>query len=267
MTHRSIPRSDLPLRGIRVLLTRPREDVESLRANLQVLGAQVYCLPTISIRPTTDSAEVAEALGRLVEYDWIAFTSRNAVRVVFDWLQAYNRLPIPALKVAAVGPRTADELRLRGVTPCCVPAEASGQALASAMRAAGMSGASVLLPLGNLAGDDLRKALERAGASVASIRVYETAPAQPTDNVAREALLRGEMDVVALASPSAFRNLVSMQANQVGDALRGTHLVAIGPTTAAAVRAAGYGPSAIAGRHTTDGLVEAILGVYETEQR
>jgi uroporphyrinogen-III synthase len=124
-----------------------------------------------------------------------------------------------------------------------------------------------LLPLGDLAGDGVRTLLESAGASVTLIRVYETAPAEFTDTEALEPLLRGEIDVVTLASPSAFRNLVATGRSELDSALRRTHLVVIGPTTAEAVRTAGYEASAIADRQTTDGLVDAILGLYKTERR
>jgi uroporphyrinogen III methyltransferase/synthase len=218
------------------------------------------------IRPTTDSLKVVDALARLAEYDWIAFTSRNAVRVVFDWLRERDRLPIPRLRVAAVGPATSDELQRREVTVDCVAPEANARGLALALSAVGVSGASVLLPLGDLAGDEIRTLLEHAGARVTLIRVYETAPAQPTESEAREVLLNGQIDVVTLASPSAFRNLVAMGRGEMDDVLRHTHLVVIGPTSAEAVRAAGFDPSAIAERQTSDGLVDAILGLYTTEQ-
>jgi uroporphyrinogen III methyltransferase / synthase len=266
MTRRSVAGRDLPLGGIRVLVTRPKEDAGTLQATLQSLGAQVISLPTISIRPTTDSERVGSVLDRLVIFDWVVFTSRNAVRVVFTRLEAHDGSALRTVKVAAVGPATADELRTWNVTPDCVPAEASGQALAAALAEVGISGASVLLPLGDLAGEQLRHDLESAGAHVTAVQVYETASAQPTDTAALEALLAGTIDVVALASPSAFRNLANLPADGIGDALQRAQLVAIGPTTAAAIRAAGFEPDAVAAQHTTDGLVEAIVGLYETEE-
>jgi uroporphyrinogen III methyltransferase/synthase len=266
MTRRSTAGRDLPLDGIRVLVTRPKEDAGTLQADLQSLGAEVISLPTIAILPTTESRHVKNVLDRVASFDWIAFTSRNAVRVVFAWLEANQGLPVHAVKVAAVGPGTADELRTWNVTPDCVPAEASGEALAAALVETGISGASVLLPLGDLAGDQLRHELESADAHVTAVQVYETAPAQVTNRAALEALIAGTLHVVALASPSAFRNLANLPAGGIGDALRRTQLVAIGPTTAAAIRAEGFEPGAVAAQHTTDGLVEAIVGLYETEE-
>jgi uroporphyrinogen III methyltransferase/synthase len=230
------------------------------------LGAEVVCLPTIAIRHTTESGQVENVLNRLGTFDWIAFTSRNAVRAVFTWLEAQHGWALSGVKVAAVGPATADELRRWNVTPDCIPAEASGEALAAALTGIRISGASVLLPLGDLAGDHLQRALESAGADVTAIQVYETVPAEPTDTAALEALVAGSINVVALASPSAFRNLITIPVDGIGDALRRTDLVAIGPTTEAAIRASGFVPGAVAAQHTTDGLVNAIVGLYETEE-
>lgn len=267
MTRRSVLQTDSPLRGIRVLVTRPWEDVGSLQQGLERLGAEVFCLPTISIRPLTASPDVAAILGRIGDFTWIAFTSRNAVRAVFDWLTANELQPAPGVKVAAVGSATAQELRARGISPDCVPADASAQALADALIATGITGCAVLLPLGNLAGNGARQALQRAGAEVTVVRVYETVPAQPVDVDVHDALMRCDIDVVALASPSAFRALIDLSGGIMREPLRGTRLVAIGPTTAEAIRAAGYTPSAVSQTQTMEGMVQAIVDLYQLEQR
>jgi uroporphyrinogen-III synthase len=267
MTHRSVLQTDSSLRGIRVLVTRPREDVGSLRIGLERLGAEVFCLPTISIRPLTASPDVAAALARIGNFDWIAFTSRNAVRAVFDWLTANDRQPAPGVKVAAVGSATARELRARGVTPACMPADSSAQALAAKLIETGIDGCAVLLPLGNLAGDEARRALETAGAAVTAVRVYETVPVEPADPEGQDALMRGDIDVVALASPSAFQALLELSGGGMREPLRRTQLVAIGPTTAEAIRAAGYTPSAVSPTQTMEGMVQAIVDLYQLEPR
>lgn len=265
MTRRSVQNADTPLQGIRVMVTRPSEDVAELQANLRRLGAEVMCLPTISIRPLTSSAEVATVLDRLNDFDWIGFTSRNAVRTVFDWLSTRGRHMAPSVRVAALGAATSEELRTRGVTPDCIPTESSSSALTAALIATGVSGCAVLLPVGNLAGEATHHALRAAGAHVTTLRVYETVPVQAADPEVQNALLRGDIDVVALASPSAFRSLIDLSGGAMREGLRRTRLVAIGPTTAQAIRDDGYTSSAVAQTQTMEGLVAAIVGLYQRE--
>lgn len=267
MKLQTIPGPELPLRGVRVLVTRPRRDAEQLRSYLESLGALVYHLPTISIRATVEGPDIVDALGRIATFDWLVFTSRNAVRVVFDWLEARQTLPLASVKLAAIGPGTASELSKRGADPQCIPAKTTGAALTLAMRGSGVSGMSVLLPLGDLASDAVEQALQNAGANVTVIRVYATVPPERVDQDVVESIARGEIDVVTLASPSAFRNLLELDPEHIGEALRHTKLVTIGPTTAKAVRQTGYTPSAIAQHQTALGLVEAINDLYMRESR
>lgn len=266
MTPQSVPHTDEPLSGIRVLVTRPREDATSLQLGLERLGAEVSHLPTISIRPLTDSVDVTAALDRLGEYDWIAFTSRNAVRTVFDWLGAHHRTMPASVRVAAVGKATAQELGKRGVAADCMPSDSSARALSAALISNGVVDSAVLLPLGNLAGEEMRMELEDAGARVTVISVYETVPAQSADTGAQEALVRGDVDVVALASPSAFRNLLDLTGESGRKALHHARLVAIGPTTADAIRSAGYTTDAVAATQTMEGLVDAIVSLFQVER-
>lgn len=266
MTRQSTRHSDDPLCGVRVLVTRPREDAEDLQSGLERLGADVSYLPTISIRLATDAPETTAALSGLDDFDWVAFTSRNAVRAVFDWLSARDRTMPATVKVAAVGAATAQELGKWKITPDCIPPDSSAHALAAALIATGLSECAILLPLGNLAGDELRQSLENAGARVTAVQVYETVPAQTVDRGVQDALARGEIDVVALASPSAFRNLLDLSGGVLREALHRTLLVAIGPTTAKAIRSAGYRSAAVAVTQTMEGMVDAIVDLYQVEQ-
>jgi uroporphyrinogen-III synthase len=266
MTRRSVQNADNPLHGVRVLVTRPRDDAEVFWAHLRCLGAEVMCLPTIAIRPLTASSEVTAVLDRLDDFDWIGFTSRNAVRAVFEWLETQGRHVARTVKVAAIGSATARELRIRGVVPNCVPTEPSSLALAAALIADGIDGRAVLLPLGSLARDDALHALERAGAQVTAVRVYETVPVEFADPDVQDALVRSDIDVVALASPSAFQSLLNLSDGMMREPLRRMQLVAIGPTTARAIRDAGYTPKAVAKTQTTEGMVAAIVDLYSQEQ-
>ncbi|HEX6508622.1 MAG TPA: uroporphyrinogen-III synthase, partial [Chloroflexota bacterium] len=170
MTRRSQRTDSRALEGVRVLDTRPQTESGGLRARLESVGATVLELPTIAIHPVRDAvARVAPN-----EYDWIVFTSRNAVQAVSNLLATLAADATHHAKIAAVGKSTAAELGAHGVEVALIPDEATARALTSALVEHGVQGARILLPVGNLASGELREELERAGASVELVVVYET---------------------------------------------------------------------------------------------
>lgn len=249
----------MTLDGVRVLLPQPRETGGMLREGLERLGATVIEAPVLEIAPPEDLSALNRALDRLNTYDWMAFTSRNAADAVLDRLSARREAMPSRLRVAAVGPSTAERLRHRGVPVYCRPAEATARALADVMRGEGMSGAHVLLPVGDRSRPDLADLLRAAGATVDVVPVYRTLRAARAEEAAAE-LAAGGVDVVALTSPSALDEIVASLGGAVP--LRAVRLVCIGPTTADAARRAGLTPAAVAEPHTAGGMVAAIAGLF-----
>jgi uroporphyrinogen-III synthase len=252
-------KTEEPLTGVRVLVTRAGKAAAPLRLQLEALGATVIELPAIAIEPVIDSTALQVALSGRAEYDWIVFTSRNAVEAVFNLPSVSADEPWPQL--AAVGPSTAAELAERGLAVTCVPDDASASGLVTALRRFGLAGKRVLLPVGDLARPELRLGMESEGAQVDEIQAYRTVQPRETRREALDALRRGAVDVIALASPSAFRNLLTMLGTQV-TCLQFVRLVCIGPTTAAAVCERQLEPAAVAGEHTIPGLVAAVADLY-----
>jgi len=233
---------------------------------LEQRGAVVYDLPTIAIDLPESCDQLDEALRTLDRYDWVGFSSRNAVRAVFERLDALgpeHPLP-PCLNVGAVGPSTAADLAERGIRVRCVPEEAGGSELAAAMAATGIRGSRILLPVGDRARPELGEGLEAAGAEVARIIAYRTVASGDIDREPLDRLERGEIDVVALASPSAFDGLMSILGSGESS-LRHARLVCIGPATAAAVHNAGFEPAAIAQPHSVEALADAIVTLFLPE--
>jgi len=263
------PPLEAPLRGVRVLVTRPHAEAEPLRRSLHAAGAIVLDLPTIAVEPPESYRPLDTALSTLSEYDWIVFTSRNAVNAVFDRLAVLGSPPVfpVTLWVAAVGPATAAHLRRRGVYVDAVPESAAVSFLSRELQRRGMSGTRVLLPQGNLSDRELQDDLERSGASVDAVISYQTVQPSALDGSVLEAVRRCEVDVVALASPSAVHNLAYLLSLDGGCAiLQDVSLVCIGPSTAAAVRDLNLRPASMAEEHTLEGLAQAIVNLYRVEQ-
>lgn len=253
-------RSSSRLAGVQVLLTRALRDSQVLGDILAAHGAEVSLLPAIGIEPPEDFDPLDRALFDLASYDWIAFASRNAVRATLGRLSALGLSLPPGLAVAAVGRSTAAELSNAGIEVACVPEVETAEGMVTAMEQRGVAGVRVLLPAGDRSRPDLRRRLEAAGARVDAVIAYRTAIPANADTALLEAVRRGEMDVIVLASPSAVENLQTLLA--APEPLVRAKLVCIGPTTAAAARVLGFEPAAVASHPSADGLADAILSLY-----
>src|SRR6185437_10972765 len=128
----------LPLFGKRVVVTRPADEAERAAASLEALGAEALVAPTVTIGPPEDVAPLDRAIDRLGEFDWLVFTSANGVRYFLDRLESRGRdlRALGHLKLAAIGPATAEALaryRLRAdLVPDAFRSEALAEALAGA---------------------------------------------------------------------------------------------------------------------------------------
>lgn len=238
----------MTLGGQRILVLRPRDQAQGVAAELARLGAEPILLPALEIRPPEDPAPLAETLARLGAYDWIVFTSANAVAAVF------SRASLPAsLRVAAVGPKTAEALAARGVTPDLVPEVATAEALAEAMR--GLEGVRrVLFPRADRAREGLAWGLRAAGIQVDDPIAYRSTPVRP-EGEGLERLKAGEVDWVLVTSPSTLEALAASVSPEVWER---TRLASIGPVTSEAIRRHGLRVAVEAVPHTMEGLLRAI---------
>ncbi|GAC1474268.1 MAG: uroporphyrinogen-III synthase [Chloroflexota bacterium] len=260
-----MPRAvDTPLRGARVLITRATDDAAPLRSRLEELGATVLLLPTIEILPPFDMEPLDRALRDLKRYGWIVFTSRYAVETVFRRMGALGlsqTLP-PSVRIAAVGPSTAVRLAERGYRDVVAPRSENARArdLAEALCEVGVNGQRLLFPAADLARQELRQVLEDGGAEVHTVIAYRTATPIDPDRGLIDALCHGEIDVVAIASPSAIHNLAAMLEPDAW-CLKRTGVACIGPTTAEAIRGLDIEPI-VSKTANIDGLVEAIVAAF-----
>ncbi|MDQ6710438.1 MAG: hydroxymethylbilane synthase [Candidatus Dormibacteraeota bacterium] len=240
------------LRGLRVMVTRPQGQAAELSRLLADRGADVVRCPVIVIEPLPVDVGHLRLLDR---YDWIVFTSANGVERFFELLaEARTEMPAP-IRVAAIGPETAARLEQRGLTVAIVPERYQAEDLATAMPAAMMAGARVLLPRAAGARDVLPDRLRAQGATVEVIETYRAVP--PPGLAERLPALLADVDVVTLTSSSTVRNFVAAIPRDAVPAE--CRIACIGPITAATAHELGLRVDIIAQEYTARGLVDALV--------
>lgn len=261
-----------PLDGRCVLVTRPRAQADELIAQLEAHGARVVVSPTIRIAAPVDPAPLFNAAARLGEFDWIVFTSANAVDALLDAVQRsdeesrvrpVNHTMLP--KVAAVGARTAERLRSQGIAVTVVPEEFTAEGLLNALTTkAGIIGARVLIPRSEIGRMVLGDGLRLAGAQVTEVIAYRTVPESTDSDTARvrELLAHGELDAVTFTSASAVGNFVQILGPESVSLLRHTVVAVIGPVTAQAAREIGVDVQVQPATYTAAGMVTALVDFF-----
>jgi uroporphyrinogen III methyltransferase/synthase len=251
-----------PLFGRRIVVTRTRAQAGPLSRLLLERGADVLEIPTIRILPPTGQKEIAEALLELNAYDWLVFTSPNGVAAFFElFFKAFEDLrDIGGVRIAAVGPATADKLRALHLKVDATPKKFVASQLAAAMAEQGsLENLKVLLLRAEVANRELPKQLEEMGAIVDDVACYKTVPETEDRNGAVARLLETGADWITFTSSSTVENF---NARIDLKPLLARHakikLASIGPETSKAIVALGLKPDLEAKDHTIDGLVKAI---------
>jgi uroporphyrinogen III methyltransferase/synthase len=249
-----------PLFGKAVLVTRPRHQAGEMARALEELGAVAVTMPAVEIAEATDWAPVDDAIERLATFQWLVFTSRNGVNAFLCRLLSKGRdlRALGGLKLAAIGPSTAEELMDFYLRADVVPPEYNSEGLVEALRDH-VRGQRVLLARADRGLELLRDELGKV-ASVEQVAVYSQRDAAPDTEVVRR-LNEGEIEYVTLTSTNVAKGVIAAL-DERGLALvrqGSTKLVTISPRTSAAVREAGLPVAAEAREYTTAGVIEALV--------
>jgi uroporphyrinogen III methyltransferase/synthase len=256
-----------PLFGKRVLVTRTREQAGDLVERLEALGAEAVEAPTIRLMPPEDYGPLDEACAAASTFDWIVFTSANAVAVFMSRLQAGpgDLRDLKGVRLCAVGPATADRLLQRGIKVDLTPDDHRAEGVIEALRAtATLEGRRVLLPRADIAREVLADELRKSGAQVTEVTAYRTvlADAEGEPDVYR-LLLDKRLDVVTFTSASTVRNFVRIHGTEAApDLLRSTAVACIGPVTSEAAEQCGIRPAIVSESYTIPALVDAIVAYF-----
>lgn len=239
------------LSGRVVVVTRPRLKSGGAAASLKKMGARVVFAPLIRTVAPRSWKALDRAINNFRRYDVVAFTSANAVD--FFFLRCRKLLagkPVSPRILAAVGRATQKAVSVHGWACTVVPEDARSAGLTKVLRVP--RGARVLIPRAERGLDTLPRSLRKNGARVTVVPAYRTVPDPEGLRTLRRALALGA-DAVTFASPSAAVPAVPYLK------ISGAAAVAIGPTTAAALRARGVVPAAVAKRPDPESLASAVV--------
>ncbi len=246
------------------MVTRAVEQSRELLGRLESMGATVLLFPAVSFSEPSDTAELDRAIRSLGEFDWILFTSANAVRFFSCRCRKLGVEPGQGgnYRCAAVGPATASAVAAEGFSVDHVAQEFLGAALARELSPS-ISGKKIVLPRSERARPDLPNALKAAGAEVAEVVAYQTGGVGVVEPGVMRAIHETEVDVISFFSPSAIENMRV----ELGEALLsrlGTKaaLAAVGPVTAAALRNAGLRVDIEAPLATAESIAAAIASYF-----
>ncbi|MBO0748685.1 MAG: uroporphyrinogen-III C-methyltransferase [Acidimicrobiaceae bacterium] len=244
-----------PLFGRRVVVTRAREEASGLSDRLRALGAEPVELPTIRIAPPADGgAALTRAAARLSAggYEWVAFTSANAVAPLLD--RVHDARSFGTTRIAAVGPGTAAALKARGLVADLVPERAVAEGLLEAWPAPRGGRRGVLLPRAAVARDVLPDGLAAAGWEVEIVEAYRNEPERPDPDALSEVRVA---DAICFTSASTVENFLAVARPESLPPV----VVCIGPVAAARAEKAGIKVAAVADPHTLEGLVASLCAV------
>ena len=259
-----------PLFGWRVLVPRTKEQAASLSDQLRSYGAVPHEVPTIAVEPPRTPQQMERAVKGLVtgRYEWIAFTSVNAVKAVREKFEDYglDARAFAGIKVAAVGEATAKALKAFGVVPDLVPAgEQSAAGLLAEFPAFDPAFdpiERVFLPRADIATEVLSAGLVELGWEVDDVTAYRTVRAAPPPEAIREAIKGGGFDAVLFTSSSTVRNLVGI----AGKPHTSTIIAVIGPATAKTAEEHGLRVDVLAPNPSVEELADALADFGATRR-
>ncbi|MCY3739618.1 MAG: uroporphyrinogen-III synthase, partial [Candidatus Poribacteria bacterium] len=241
-----------------------RAQASEFADRLEANGAKVIQFPTIKIQPLE-----RVDMPSLDKYDWVIFTSVNAVEIFYERLRENGKdvRAFGGIEICAVGPKTVEALNDIGIQPDFVPMHSRGSAIAAEIE--DISGKKILLPRAKIATTDLPKGLRDRGAHVNDVPLYDTVKvasdgAKKRDEIEMD-LLDGRIDLVTFTSSSTVNNFLEMFPKHTPETLLAdVQIAVIGPETQKAAIKQGIQVNVIAKKATIESLVEAIIAAYHS---
>lgn len=254
-----------PLFGRRILVTRARQQASEFKTLLAASGAHCIEFPTIQIVPPASWEPLDRAIAQLSSYQWLVFTSVNGVRFFMErlWAAGSDVRQLQGIRLAAIGPKTAEALQQCGLRVDVVPGEYRAEALLEEIGAGDLAGQRFLIPRALAARDILPVTLREQGAQVDLVAAYETVlPAAPSAEIL-DLLEQGKIDCLTFTSSSTVENFFSLfDKGCLPSSLRSVAVACIGPITAQTAEKHGLKVAIMPADYTIAGLARAVCSYF-----
>lgn len=248
-----------PLFGKRVVVTRARQQVSGLAADLTELGAEVIEMPSIRIVPKNLSLLQSKIAG-LRDYTHLIFTSKNSVDIFMrELLKERDVRSLYGIKLCAIGSGTNNSLKSYGLSTDIIPGTYVAESLFEELKRHLSSSSKILFPRASMARDYLKQKLDEI-CMVDEVGIYDTVMEEPYQNVIED-MVKKRPDYITFTSSSTVKNTISLL-NDKADEILGhakTKIISIGPITSKTVREYGYQVYAEAKQHDIEHLVRELV--------
>ncbi len=254
-----------PLAGKTVLITRARDQSAEFAGLLRDVGAEVIEFPTIEIVPPASWEGLDRAFDQMDSYDWIIFTSANGVEFFWKRLNEKGKDQglLSALKVCAIGPGTARQLRENGIAVDYTPKEFIAEAILKGFEEMAVKGRRILLVRAKVARDVLPEGLRKMGAEVDVVDIYQTVKPKNGSKRLRQLLTDRRIDVVTFTSSSTVNHFFDLLEEEHQKELpKNIAIACIGPITAETAKGRGTEVHIQPEQYTIPGLTRAIVEYF-----
>lgn len=255
-----------PLFGKRIVVTRSRDQASVFAEMLIDRGATTIEFPTIDVVPPASWAELDEAISGIEMYNWIIFTSANAIRFFMERLRTLNRdlRLLKGINICVVGPKTAEALESYGLRPDLVPSEFKAEGVLAALGGTDVKNVKFLIPRAKVARELIPDKLREHGAEVTVATAYENVRPEADLERVRRLFMEKKISAVTFTSSSTVHNFVEILGQKEYKKLMHDVLVAcIGPVTAKTAEEFGMKADVMPKEYTIPALVNAVVEFYQ----
>jgi uroporphyrinogen III methyltransferase/synthase len=250
-----------PLDKTRVVVTRAVEQAGGLSAKLREAGADVVEFPTIITAPPEDMGPLDDAIDGLAGFDYIIFTSVNALKYFADRLdkRGVEVDTLGSVPIVVVGPKTAELLSGYGLKPSIVPKEFVAEGVMAELTKLELKGKRFLFPRAEVAREVIPDSLRELGAEVVVATAYRTLRPEVEKAEVDSLFMGGGIDAITFTSSSTVSNFVKIVGDRYREYLEGVAVACIGPVTKETCEELGIDVAVMPGEYTVDALFDSLV--------